>query len=420
MLLPGDKSISHRAGMFAAIAEGSTRITNFATSADCSSTLECLRALGVGIERSQTEVIIHGVGKRGFAAPTSDLDCGNSGTTMRLISGILAGQPFASTLVGDESLSGRPMRRIIEPLGAMGAKIHSNEGKAPLTINGISPLKSIEYRPPVASAQIKSCVLLAGLHAEGTTSVIEPVQTRDHTERMLAWLGVDVRLETAEDATRISVEGDAILKARDLAIPSDISSAAFLLAAAAGLPGSHLTMTNVGLNPSRRGVLDAMLALGVHIEVSNEREDCNEPTATLTVTGGLGDRLSNEPLRGEIIANLIDEVPILAVLGTQLDDGLEIRDAAELRVKESDRIATVVENLRRMGAEVTEFPDGLKVERSELNPAVIDTFHDHRIAMAFAIAGLFADGETTINGADAADVSFPGFFKTLAELVEPR
>lgn len=399
--------------MFAAIADGTTVIENFATSVDCASTLECLTALGVRSKRLGNRVTVEGVGKTGLRSSDGPLDCGNSGTTMRLIAGILAGQELESVLTGDESLQSRPMKRIIGPLGLMGTIIHSHEGKAPLTIVGKNPLTAIEYQPPVASAQIKSCVLLAGLNASGMTTVIEPVQTRDHTERMLRWFGVDVILS----GSRISVSGDSRLTARDLIVPSDISSAAFFMVAAACLPGSDLTMPNVGLNPSRRAVLDVMQILGANIEITDSVENCNEPVATIRVTGGITNDGSPNVLRGEIIANLIDEVPILAVLGTQLDGGIEIRDAAELRVKESDRISAVVDNLKRMGANVTEFPDGLRVERSDLKGAEIDSRHDHRIAMAFAIAALFADGETTINGASAADVSFPGFFETLRSVV---
>ncbi len=415
--LPGDKSISHRSAMLAAIAEGRTRIENFATSADCSSTIECLKVLGVRIERDGDTVIVDGVGKSGLRPPEKSLDCGNSGTTMRLISGILAGQNFESTQFGDESLQSRPMKRIIEPLGKMGVVVYSDEGKAPLTINGKNPLKAIEYQPPVASAQIKSCVLLAGLNAGGVTTVIESVQTRDHTERMLKWFGVDVKIVSGETGAEISVSGNAKLTARDLIVPADISSAAFFMVAAACLEGSEITMPNVGLNPSRRGILDVMLGLGANIEILASTETCNEPVATLKVSGGFAPSSAPNVLSGDIIANLIDEVPILAVLGTQLEGGIEIRDAAELRVKESDRIASVVENLTRMGAAVTEFPDGLRVEKSHLHGAAIDSHHDHRIAMAFGIAGLFADGETQIRGAEAADVSFPGFFETLASVV---
>ena len=406
--------------MIASMAVGTTRIDNFATSADCSSTLGCVEGLGVKIRRDGNTVFVDGVSKSGFLPPKYPLDCGNSGTTMRLISGILAGQNFESVLFGDESLQSRPMKRIIEPLTRMGADIASEDGKAPLKISGKNPLKAIEYQPPVASAQIKSCVLLAGLYSDGETSVIEKVQTRDHTERMLRWFGVDVNVENGEFGSRISVSGDANLTARDLVVPSDISSAAFFLVAAACLDGSDITLPNVGLNPSRRAIYDVLLNLGANIELLEATETSNEFVATLRIRGGLqpSDARVSPVLRGEIIANLIDEIPILAILGTQLGSGLEIRDAAELRVKESDRIAAVVENLKRMGADVTEFPDGFKVERSELKGAVIDSFGDHRIAMAFAIAGLFADGETEINGAECANVSFPGFFETLARVVQ--
>lgn len=415
--LPGDKSISHRAGMFAAVARGTTKIENFATSADCVSTLLCLRELGIGVERDGSTVTVDGVGLQGFTAPNKPLDCGNSGTTMRLMSGILAGQPFESVLIGDESLQSRPMKRVIEPLELMGARIDSVDGKAPLRIAGKHPLKAIEYRSPVASAQIKSCVLLAGLSADGETSVIEPTLTRDHTERMLRWLGVDVKTELVNDSVRHAVLGGSALTARDLVIPADISSAAFFMVAAACLEGSSISMPNVGLNPARRGVVDVLRKFGAQIEIRNEVEQCNEPVGEIVVTGGL---LKNPPsdrvLSGQIIADVIDEIPILAVFGTQLEGGLEVRDASELRVKESDRIAAVVENLRRMGADVEEFPDGFRVGRSQLKGAVIDSFHDHRIAMAFAVAGLFADDETTVEGAECAAVSFPAFFDVLAEI----
>ncbi|CAN5543183.1 3-phosphoshikimate 1-carboxyvinyltransferase [soil metagenome] len=420
ILLPGDKSVSHRAAMISAMAAGTTRIDNFATSADCASTLGCVKALGVGVRREGNTVFVDGVGKTGFLAPSSRLDCGNSGTTMRLISGILAGQNFDSVLFGDESLQGRPMKRVIAPLAKMGASIESHDGKAPLTITGKHPLNAIEYTPPVASAQIKSCVLLAGLNSDGETSVIEKVQTRDHTERMLRWFGVDVRVEETAGGSRISVSGDAELAARDLIVPSDISSAAFFMVAAACLDGSDILLPNVGLNPSRRAVFDVLLGLGARMELLEEAEASNEPTATIRIRGGIdgANHRGANVLSGDIIANLIDEIPILAIMGTQIEGGLEIRDAAELRVKESDRIAAVADNLKRMGADITEFPDGFKVERSELTGAVIDSFGDHRIAMAFAIAGLLANGETEINGAESADVSFPRFFETLEFVVQ--
>jgi len=414
--LPGDKSISHRAGMLASIAVGETRIENYAASTDCASTLECMAALGVEITRRDGNVVIHGVGKNGLRRPTGALDCGNSGTTMRLLSGILAGQPFKTTLIGDESLQKRPMKRIIAPLTQMGATVSSTDGRAPLAIAGQRPLKAIEYHPPVASAQIKSCLLFAGLFADGETAVFEPIATRDHTERMLRWFGVDV---TADNG-RISVTGDAILTARDIVIPGDVSAAAFFAIAAACLEGSVVTMPRVGVNQSRRAILNILQSLGARIEVSTISKVCNESVADIRVVGGLGSNAARTTtvIRGETIAKIIDEIPILAVFGTQLEGGIEIRDAAELRVKESDRIATVVENLKRMGAEVTEFNDGLRVQRSELQGAVIDSHGDHRIAMAFAVAGLLASGETEIVDAECAAVSFPGFFETLESVVQ--
>ncbi len=403
--------------MFAAIADGTTRIRNFATSVDCGSTLDCLEALGVPVSRNGTSVEIRGVGKRGLKKPEAPLDCGNSGTTMRLMAGILAGQRFESVMTGDESLRSRPMKRVIEPLTAMGAPIRSVEGRAPLTIRGNNPLTAIDHTLKVASAQIKSCVLLAGLNASGITSVTEPVATRDHTERMLRWFGVDVREEHTETGKITSVSGESLLTARDLYVPGDVSSAAFFAVAAACLPNSDLTLLNVGLNPTRTASIDVIREFGANIRLSDSQAASNEPSGDIRITGN--SKLSGgKRLAGDIIANLIDEVPILAVLGTQADGGLEIRDAAELRVKESDRIATVVDNLRRMGASVEEFPDGLRVERSRLRPAALDSFGDHRIAMAFAVAALFTDGKSVIRGAECVDVSFPGFFDVLGEIAE--
>ncbi len=417
--LPGDKSISHRAAMLSAIAIGETRIDNFATSEDCSSTLSCLQSLGVTIARDGNLVVVNGVGKTGFSPPSGPLDCGNSGTTMRLLSGIVAGQNFLSVLVGDESIQKRPMNRVIEPLTKMGAEITSDEGRAPLNISGKQPLTAIEYQPPVASAQIKSCVLLAGLNADGETSVLETIQTRDHTERMLRWFGVDVAVEESMGGSRITVSGDATLTARDLIVPSDISSAAFFMVAAACLNGSDVSLPNVGFNASRAAIFEVLCDLGVDLQLSDQREVNNEPVATIRAQGNIygPKKPGSNLINGPTVAILIDEIPILAIFGTQIEGGLEIRDAAELRVKESDRIAAIVENLRRMGAAVEEFPDGFKVERSDLNGAVIDSFGDHRIVMAFAVAGLFATGETEIMGADCADISFPGFFDTLASVV---
>lgn len=416
--LPGDKSISHRAAMFASLAAGETRIDNFASSADCASTIACFERLGVGFRKDGRSVRVYGRGIAGLRAPSSTLDCGNSGTTMRLMAGILAGQPFDSVMTGDESLSSRPMKRVIEPLALMNARIESNDGRAPLHVFGKKPLKAIAFEPTVASAQVKSCVLLAGLFANGTTSVLERTQTRDHTERMLRWFGVDVRETLSDDGNLIEIDGGSRLKARDLVVPSDVSSAAFFLVAAAALDGSDLTLPNVGLNPSRDAIVRVLREFGTDISITNQRESGNEPVADLRVRGGLGERAGGNVLKGKIIANLIDEVPILAVLGTRLTGGIEIREAGELRVKESDRIRSVVDNLRRMGAEVEEFEDGLRVEKSALKGSRIDSFGDHRIAMAFAVAGLFAEGDTEIDGAECAAVSFPAFFESLRDVTE--
>ncbi len=410
--LPGDKSISHRAAMLAGIAEGETRITGYADGEDCRATLECLTALGVEIEQKEGRIVVRGVGKQGLRPAASPLDCGNSGTTIRLIAGILAGQPFDSVLTGDASLSTRPMRRIIEPLEQMGAVIDSMSERAPLTVHGRARLNAIGYRTPVASAQIKSCILLAGLNAEGMTSVIESAPTRDHTERMLRWFGVEVRTEKADDRSAVSVSGDSVLTARDIAVPGDISAAAFFMVAAACLPGSNIRLVNVGINPLRSAICGVLTDAGAVIEMSDKSEGSNEPVSTIEVRGGLSPNASIE-INGERTAALIDEIPILAVLGTQLDRGLEVRDARELRVKESDRIAAIAENLTRMGASISEFDDGFRVERSELRGALITTHGDHRIAMAFAIAGLLADGETELDDPHCAAVSFPRFFDEL-------
>jgi len=409
LALPGDKSISHRAAMFAAMARGGSRIANFAASADCSSTLECLQKLGIAVVRDGSTVMIDG-GR--FLRPSEPLDCGNSGTTMRLMTGILAGCGVEATLIGDSSLSSRPMRRVIDPLTSMGARIESSDGKAPLRIAGGMPLTGVTHRMSVASAQIKSSILLAGLNAAGRTTVIEPVPTRDHTERMLRWFGAD--LDTSVEG-EIAIDGGQMLTGRTFTVPGDISSAAFFLVAAACLAGSELEIANVGLNPTRTGILDVLTRYGVDLSVSGERTECGEPVGDLTVRGKIRAPQTGEPnvLSGRLIANVIDEIPIIAVLGSQLEGGIEIRNAAELRVKESDRITSVVEGLRRMGAIVEEFPDGLRVRRSQLKGAAVESYGDHRIAMAFAVAGLLAEGETEILGADCVDVSFPGFFETL-------
>ena len=426
--LPGDKSISHRAALFAALAIGETRIENYATSEDCASTLNCLRNLGVPIKQENSTVYIKGVGKHGLTKPVKSLDCGNSGTTMRLLAGILAGQNFDSVLIGDESLSKRPMRRVIEPLTQMGAKITSENGCAPLKIEGVNPLQPISYKMPVASAQVKSCVLLAGLNADGKSvirnpkSKIQSPTSRNHTELMMRYLGAEIEESFTEAEggfiQEISINGNTELRAKNLNVPSDISSAAFFIVAASCLINSEIVLENIGLNPTRTAIIEILQRFGADIKILNQREICNEAVGDIAVRGreNFAPPTVSNIIDGDIIANLIDEIPILAVFGTQLENGLEIRGAAELRVKESDRIKSVVENLRRMKADVEEFPDGLRVGKSDLKGAAIDSFGDHRIAMSLAIAALFAKGETEISGAESAGISFPEFFQTLAGL----
>jgi 3-phosphoshikimate 1-carboxyvinyltransferase len=422
--MPGDKSISHRAGMIAALARGTSRIRNFSTSEDCAATLRCLKQLGVSIARQNNDVTIEGAGMRGLSAPKEPLDCGNSGTTMRLLAGILAGQNFEATLTGDESLRSRPMRRIIEPLELMGAEILSNHGRPPLTIRGRNSLAPIDYELLVASAQVKSAILLAGLNANGETKVVEHMPTRDHTERMLREFGVAIERGDApkEGHTFASVKGPASFSARDVNVPGDISSAAYFVAAAALLDGSTLEIKNVGLNPSRVEFLDVGKSAGLNVNFEVQREHGNEPVGVVRVAGA---RLTHEstaaPLTidGDRIAGLIDELPLLAVIGSQLVGGVEIREAGELRVKESDRIAATVAGLRAMGANVEEFDDGLRVGGPiRLRGARIDSRGDHRVAMTFAVAGLLAEGDTEITGADCVSVSFPEFFDLLESVVE--
>jgi 3-phosphoshikimate 1-carboxyvinyltransferase len=418
--VPGDKSISHRAAIIAALANGTSRITNFSPSEDCAATLSCLRKLGVSIQSEGGSVIVEGAGESGLRVASEALYCGNSGSTMRMLAGVLAGQDFSSTLTGDDSLSSRPMQRIIEPLQLMGAELGSKDAKPPLTVKGRKPLKPIRYELPVASAQVKSCVLLAGLNAKGRTEVIERDETRDHTERMMKWFGVP--LERRVDGA-ISIDGPGSFAARNISVPGDISSAAFLIAAAALLPNSKLEVEGVGLNPTRTMFVSMLRSLGVKIEVSNEREEGYEPVGSVRVKG----KLKAEPpspvdatlVRGNLIVRLIDELPLLAVVGTQIAGGIEIRDAAELRCKESDRISTTVTNLRAMGAEVEEFDDGLRVHgRTQLRGALLDSYGDHRIAMAFGVAALTATGDSEIAGAECVAVSFPKFFPLLKSLVE--
>jgi len=427
VVMPGDKSISHRAALIGAAAEGRTDISNFATSADCASTLSCLRSLGVKIDRKGRGVSILGRGKEGFLQPDVPLDCGNSGTTARLLAGLLAGHPVEAVLEGDRSLSSRPMDRITRPLELMGAEVRTDSGTLPMTVRGSSRLAAIEYRLPVSSAQVKSCVLLAGLRAQGKTTVLEPpsdfpgAQSRDHTERMLDYLGarVDVTdVQTGDGSVhRISVEGFPRLEGAPIEVPGDISSAAFFLVAAACLEGSALRIEGVGLNPTRSAFIGVLRGLGARIEIEDPEMRAGEPVGNVVVSGGLDPAPDHGIISGSMVANLIDELPVLAVLGTQLQGGIEVRDASELRKKESDRIAAVVRNLRSMGADVTEFPDGFRVGRSKLTGAAVRSFGDHRIAMAFAIAGLFAKGETEIEDPNCVGVSFPGFFEVLDGVV---
>jgi 3-phosphoshikimate 1-carboxyvinyltransferase len=406
--LPGDKSISHRFAMIAAIAQGDSRIRNFSTGADCHSTLGCVRALGVDVEGSGTEFVIHGRGLDGLCAPAGDLDAGNSGSTIRMLSGILAGQPFKSRVFGDESLSRRPMKRIMEPLGRMGAKLSAHENQfPPIEIEG-GRLQPIDYPLPVASAQVKSCVLLAGLFADGVTSVTEPSRSRDHTEIALREFGAEVTSERA----RIAVKGRPVLEAREMDAPSDISSAAFFIVAALLVPGSNLAIRGVGLNPTRSALLDFLTGMGAKIRIPELHSDNGELVGDLVVEHS---ELRGGEISGGLTAALIDEIPVLAVLGAKTQEGLTVRDAGELRIKETDRIKTVVENLRRLGVKAEELPDGMVIPgRQKFHAAEFDSFGDHRIGMAFAVAALAADGPSVIRGAEAASISFPEFWTTLA------
>ena len=409
--MPADKSISHRAALLGAIAEGVTRIENFSDAADCHSTLECLRQLGVSIARDGTGVLIEGRGLRGLRPPETALDCGNSGTTMRLLAGILAGQPFDSVLVGDSSLMRRPMGRIIEPLIRMGAEIDSDEGRPPVRIRGRSDLTAIDLVPRKPSAQVKGCVLLAGLFAAGSTSVTEAVKTRDHTERMLEHMGAEVAVDE-KDGHRVTVSGGSALKGSAITVPADISAATFFLVGAACLPGSEVSFRGVGVNTTRNAVIDTIKSCGVEVTSTNERMVNNEPVADMTVSSS-DSKAETLVIEGGEAARLIDELPALAILGTRLPKGIFVRDAADLRVKESDRIDAIVAGLRAMGADAEEMADGFRVGPSRLKGARVDSAGDHRIAMSLAIAGLLAEGETEIVGSECVDISFPDFFKVL-------
>jgi 3-phosphoshikimate 1-carboxyvinyltransferase len=408
--VPGDKSISHRLAMLAAIAEGTTTIHNFADSADCGSTLECLQRLGTSINRQGTTVVIEGQGLRGLSRPALDLDAGNSGTTVRLMSGLVAGFPFESRFVGDESLSRRPMKRIIDPLREFGATVDArDENYLPLKIRG-GDLNAIDFKMPIASAQLKSAVLLAGLFARGTTTVFEPVGSRNHTEIALREFGARIR----KSANTIEVEGGHPLQGKEFSVPSDLSSAAFFLAAGLAVPDSQIRLTGIGLNPTRTGFISLLVAMQAKITVGERSVASGEPAGDIIVETS---EITGIEIGGNWVPNVIDEIPMLAVLGTLTENGIRIRDAAELRSKESDRILAVATNLRALGADVEEYPDGLFVPgRQTLRGGTVESFGDHRIAMAFAVAGLFAAGPVVITNPGCVAISFPGFFEALRQI----
>ena len=431
LAVPGDKSISHRLAILAALAEGASEIVNYSPAADCESTLGCLRRLGVKADAEEAAqgasrtVRIRGGGLDGWKKPSRVLDAGNSGTTMRLLTGALAGQSFNSKLTGDDSLRRRPMRRVIAPLEQMGARIRAagdgpgGGGYAPLEITG-TPLGPIEYALPMASAQVKSAILLAGMFASGATTVVEPVRTRDHTEIALAQFGATLR----RDHLRIEIGGRPRLEARQIAVPGDLSSAVFFLAAASILPGSKLLLLGVGMNPTRSAVLDFLVQIGASIRVARLEERSGELVGDLEVAGQDAGRLRGGKIGGADVARLIDELPMLAALAPYTEQGIEIREAQELRLKESDRITVLAENLRRMGARVKEYPDGMRVggraeaDGARLRGAEVDPQGDHRMAMALAIAALGAEGESTIRGAECVTVSYPKFFEDLEAVLQ--
>lgn len=410
--IPGDKSVSHRSVMFGSIAKGTTEIHNFLQGADCLSTIACFRQMGVEIERAGDHVLVHGNGLHGLTKPAAILDCGNSGTTTRLISGILAAQDFSTTLTGDASIQKRPMKRIMEPLARMGADIRSihNNGCAPLAITGTA-LHGIHYQSPVASAQVKSAILLAGLYADGETRVTEPYVSRNHTELMLSCFGADVRTEHTTAIIRPARE----LYGSKVLVPGDISSAAFFIAAGLMVPGSELLIKNVGINPTRDGILHVCRDMGADITLTNPKSGEGEPVADILVRSS---RLHGTTVGGSIIPTLIDELPMIAAMACFAKGDTVIRDAAELKVKESNRIEVMVRNLSAMGADVEETDDGMVIHGGKtLHGAVIDSKLDHRIAMTFAIAGCCAEGETEILGGECVDISYPGFYEDLNGLM---
>lgn len=411
LVIPGDKSISHRSIMFGALAKGTTKVTGFLQGADCLSTISCFNKLGIEIENNKTEVLVHGKGLHGLLAPSEILDCGNSGTTTRLISGILAGQPFTTALTGDASIQKRPMKRIIDPLTQMGANIRSlkDNGCAPLEISK-STLHGIHYYSKVASAQVKSCILLAGLYADGVTKVTEPYLSRNHTELMLQGFGANIK---SQDTTATITPGNELF-AQDIMVPGDISSAAYFISAALLVPDSEVLIKNVGINPTRDGILRVYKEMGANITLLNERTAGGEPVADLLVKSS---SLKATTISGSVIPTLIDELPVIAVAACMANGTTIIKDAAELKVKESNRIGVMVENLSKMGAKVTETEDGMIIEGGNpLHGATIKTYDDHRIAMSFAIASLCSEGVTNILDANCVTISYPKFFKDLSSL----
>lgn len=409
--VPGDKSISHRGVMLGSLAQGTTAVTNFLEGADCLSTINCFRSMGIDISRTEKEILIHGKGLHGLSAPSSCLDVGNSGTTMRLLSGILAGQRFSSELTGDASIRKRPMTRVIAPLSLMGGCVESlsGNGLAPLRITG-RPLKGMHYQSPVSSAQVKSCVLLAGLYADGQTSVTEPFLSRNHSELMLRSFGAKI----SSKGTIATVEPEPILIGQKVEVPGDISSAAYFIAAALLIPGSELLIQNVGINPTRDGILKVCASMGAKIEILNSHTCCGEEVADLLVRHS---SLKGTVIEGALIPTLIDELPVLSVLAAFAEGTTIIRDAQELKVKESNRLDIMVHHLTAMGADVEPTEDGMIITGGKpLHGGVLDSYLDHRIAMAFAVAGMAAEGETEITRADCVDISYPDFYKDLEKL----
>lgn len=411
LAVPGDKSISHRAVMLGALAKGTTSVTNFLKGADCLSTISCFEKMGIEIEQLPSEILIHGKGLHGLNAPETILDAGNSGTTTRLLSGILAGQAFCTTLTGDASIQKRPMTRIITPLSQMGGKIESlsDNGCAPLKITG-HPLKPIHYLSPVSSAQVKSCVLLAGMYADGITKVTEPYLSRNHSELMLRSFGADV----ISEGTTAAITGNPVLEGQKVIVPGDISSAAYFIAAGLLIPGSEILIKDVGINPTRDGILKVCADMGADIQLLNKREYGKEPVADILVKHS---ELKATVIEGALIPTLIDELPMLAVMAAFAQGTTVIRDAQELKVKESNRLDIIVQHLSAMGADIIPTEDGMEIHGGKpLKGAVLDSYMDHRIAMSFAVAGMAADGETEILNASCVDISYPEFYRDMTAI----